>query len=551
MDEEHKRNWKWFADEIKESLDKGSIHKDVAFTLHDFSHHCYNIYNIISTVILYKESFNNSELSSEALYLLNIAVLFHDYSMTRPNFNRLRHSAESEDMFKEFWKTRAKNKLTKKQVDIICCIIYAHSNIKEVDINNKEKNLEITINDIRLDKNPPGDIEDVIYTKFLAGVLRLADELDLTEDRVGEYEDQLKNLDKDNKSQMYSLSCWEELQLFSAIKCIDNDVVLSLNADKYYEDSTKAELIIEKVLKKANDSLALITDSCFKGTIRRLILCTNIKVEESNIRIISEKSESAVLHQINLVDENNKEDYLDNSDIPNNPGSDKKTIIVSLINQSISKKLDTYVFDENLLIGGHFNLNDFLCTRDWINSNYILDCKEMRYKIYDEFKNHICKRWGSENLQNTLIVGIEVYGTIIASSVAFDLKLPCAYIIPEKSKEKHSMQDKRFSADKYKNIILFTDVIVSGDTVKEVIKLNNLSGKVNAIYTVFYRPILNEIEFVDILKKDNNIIEDIPIYSLNDKFAITLFPKKHCPIGSLSQRCNKDFMCIDCHKLNM
>jgi hypothetical protein len=137
MEPHHLTNWQWFAGIIGKDLDEGAIQKDIAFTLHDFSNHCYKIYENISAILKSCPAFNR-ELTSEALYLLNLAVLFHDYSMARPLIaeERLCHSELSREDFMKFCennKETIKDKLKPRQIEIICDIIVAHSDIKSIN----------------------------------------------------------------------------------------------------------------------------------------------------------------------------------------------------------------------------------------------------------------------------------------------------------------------------------------------------------------------------------------------------------------------------------
>lgn len=73
---------------------------DSAFTLHDFDHHCFDIYKIISEVLFDEELVYSEKygLSERELYIMNLAVLFHDIGMSN-GLDRARdnHSLNSAD----------------------------------------------------------------------------------------------------------------------------------------------------------------------------------------------------------------------------------------------------------------------------------------------------------------------------------------------------------------------------------------------------------------------------------------------------------------------
>jgi orotate phosphoribosyltransferase len=556
MDDVQKENWKQVALSIKDALDSRPIYSEKAFTPHDFSNHCNNIYKIISKDIFYKdvltkEKFQDNdvpEISSEAFYLLNIAVLFHDYSMTNLKCNRLQHSAESAEMFRDFCKSNdfvGRSILTPKQIKIVSSIIRAHCDIKEI-IDGKETVKEKTLESSDLKVFVEGDSENEIHVRFLAGILRLADELDLTEDRAGSEVEQINLLDENDPEQKKSKQFWEKLLYFDEIDFddTDNNLVLKIKESKFDFDTIKGEEIVVGVLKKVNNELANITKICFSGDYRKHIRCFGVKaiIRDRYIKINS------------LPNSNEDEDIARRNTnislIPTLPLNPDKHQIELIGGEFVSNYIDNVVYRMNLIQDGHFNINETFCTRDWINSKKLIDNKTYRRFISETIKTIINK---NEDISKILLVGIDVYGAIIASLVAFDLSLPFSYIITDKTKSHNSIQDKKFDVDVSKKIILITDVIVTFETLRKAVESNGIIDRVTAIYSIFCRK-TNQIndfekEISDSVNSNYDYFKEVRTYTLNNKIDVWLFPKKNCPVRFLSERCSKSFTCIDCHIL--
>ena len=185
MNNGHFSRWLIMAELVYEKLDANPIISDIGFTPHNFSDHCYNIYSIISYVIFDEKIFddyNMTYFSSEALFLLNTAVLFHDYSMAFSNRNRNTHSADSGETFKIFAKQQFEVlNISDEQIEIIKGIILAHSDTKKTDGTAENTLASICSNEqfsnVRINRH---DINVV----FLACVLRISDELDICKNRV-------------------------------------------------------------------------------------------------------------------------------------------------------------------------------------------------------------------------------------------------------------------------------------------------------------------------------------------------------------------------------
>jgi adenine/guanine phosphoribosyltransferase-like PRPP-binding protein len=540
MNDEHKRAWQWFATQIKDDLDSRPLISGTAFTPHDFSRHCYNIYRIVSKILDKQLMQNFEELSSESLLLLNISILFHDYSMSQDGTNRLEHSDVSAKLFKERYAEWAKNSgdttsLTVSQRKKIQTIIRAHSDIKTSDDVIQENTIEAIKEDVQ-----SADIAgEYIHVKFLAGMLRMADELDVTIDRAGNELHKALQLDSTDSEQNKSIKHWKKLKYFYEIKLENADVILRIDNDVYSEDTAEADYIIREVINHANRELEMLTEKCFEKYSHLF----NIS------RIRGYNSESTMESYFDFFkkpqSENPLEQKTDNVEV----AVEASSLNIIKFSPALSDDLDKIILQEKLLESGHFNLNNSVCSRDWIKTREMIEIRTFRKRICDEIRDNFISL--NYSAKNTLLVGIETLGSILASSIAHDLCFPFSYIIPDKSKDEHSMQDKHFNAGEFENIILFTDVIVTFETEGCAIEDNDIFNKIKLVYSIFFRPVTHPTtgDVDTLLSKMADKFKSIPIRIINDKFPTTLFAKQQCNIVALADRCKEDYRCLDWNKI--
>ena len=537
MDADSVTTWEWFVNKIAPNLDSHPIISDTAFTPHDFSYHCFGIYKAISLIFGDFLDQNNDEFSNESLLLLNIAVLFHDYSMSLENNNRLNHSETSATQFKELYETwqssdASVQTLSPIHIEIIQSIIKAHSDIKE-EKNGKEEIIYSTIDEITVSIKK-GETSRNVYVKFLAGILRLADELDTTAERIGDQLANAKRLDFSKTEQANSFKHWEKLLYFKYADVRGDDYILIIDNNKYNEDKMKSDGIIAATLAHANSELEIMLEKCFNDERRKVFPIRKIKAKYDSIEG-ADFSEPIFLTPTPPQIE-------DITGIVAAPEIHNELKIIK-IDEDLSKTIDNYILDRQLLLGGHFNLNDFACSNDWVDTKELFDNREMLMSICKS----ICTDFQrlEYDKEKTLLVGVERLGSLVASIVAYDLGYPFSYIIPHKSDTNHSLQDKRFSSENYDSIILFTDVIASCHTVTQMITENEMAEKSKIVYSVLFRRNL----YPDMASVDIGALKDVEVRIINDGFPITLFPKNDCKVLSLAKRCGEEHRCLDCNKI--
>lgn len=170
------------------SLDFGAVRREVGFTPHNFSNHCRDIYKILSDIL--PEKFYKVYNNGSNLFLLLTAVLMHDYYMSYDSSEEARrqHSKLGKEFVEEaiFGKENTPLKMycSKEFGEALADVIYAHSDIKDehggIDTYTFKDILE-KYSDKKKKIKVGGEELNV---PFVAALLRLADELDISYERV-------------------------------------------------------------------------------------------------------------------------------------------------------------------------------------------------------------------------------------------------------------------------------------------------------------------------------------------------------------------------------
>ena len=116
-------------------------------------------------------------------------------------------------------------------------VVKAHSNLK---INGEIIN---TLDDPKLVNDMPG-YTSTIRAKLLAGLLRLADELDVTNARLGNDMSYYNQLDQNITTEAVSIEHWKSLMCFNNIRIKrDNFSVIELEVDDLYISNEKDRIV--------------------------------------------------------------------------------------------------------------------------------------------------------------------------------------------------------------------------------------------------------------------------------------------------------------------
>ena len=510
MEDRYKQSFDRLVEHYGEILNNECPISRSLYTLHDFDKHCTNIYKIISNIILHNMDF----LTQKELYLLNISVLMHDISMsTDIHWDRKKHSKQSaifiqneiENSSSVLSGEKRQKILSINDIHSIKNIIEAHSDIKDGSVPDNENGIY----------NSKLDFKDAaeVNSKLLAAILRLADELDVTSDRIGD-ETFSNQLSDENEDERISKIHWENLHYFSQIKFDSEDTTkLLLFCDDDYlaknlDDASNIKERIKKILNKINKELEVLNKEvfnkheCLNLNFHCLKVECSSRLKEFSFNPIENfkyfEITAPICSQQTL---NNEKD-----------GTSPETIC-----EETSKFITNEIYKRRLITGGHHIINEKYCSRDWIDVSELIETDLISKEIINKITQH-CK----DNFlqKDSLIIGLDIDGSIIASLVAANLHLPFQYIIPAKSSKNHSGHDYSFDLPAENKIILITDVISTFDTVNAAIKEYNLGEKIEAVYSILYRKTNLNINIPKNLK-------DI-CYCINREFDIEVFLSAKC-----------------------
>lgn len=530
MDKGQQQSFDNLVNVYGEQLNTGCPLGDVLYTAHDFNKHCNNIFNIIDRIILK----NQTGLSPKEYYILCLSVLFHDISMAvNTSWNRKKHSVQSAEYLKEELKNNSssisqeveKTMLTRNDVKTIGQIIIAHSDVKDGSVRSEENG----IYNSKLSTNMSGGVNG----KLLAAILRLADELDITSDRIGT-ERFSNQLNGNNETQLESKQHWENLHYFSEVK-IDqsNTSVLQLCCDDEYisdhnDDIRNIYERINDIKNKIQKELESLNREVFRKHENEKIYFHVDKIEIiTEIQDLKKALENKGYHNYLYVNPKNilecENEILHSDELTDSLDS----TMPKVINKDTCEKLNEFIKRNKLFKGGHYLFTNDYCAMDWIDTNEIIETNKICEICIDEFAKHILKR---DYNNNALILGLDFLGSIIASQLALYLHMPFQCVIPAKSEFENSSEDiSSIEFSKFDNIVIVTDVISTYNTVISVITKNKLEEKVKAIYSILYRdPKLFDED------KDNKYKN--LTHCISNEFPMNIIEKKSC-LFSANDKC--------------
>lgn len=446
------------VEEYSPKLSDRIILSDSIFTLHDFEHHCFDIYKIISYV-LFDENLvyqPNYGLTQRELFLLNLSVLFHDIGMSQVlNVDRENHSLKSAEYIQSEYDMgkalRTKTNLTKNEIKALKAIIIAHSDVKDGTVSIQENGL----NSPKLINYQSKDGTH-IRTKFLAGVLRMADELDVSSERLGsgelerqieeckeKYEKIKKSTNINNgkqkllqlEKQLESLEHWKKLHLITSIQRNNDGETIELYLDDEYierkiDDGNTYKSLTRNIVdiylsieKRLNEAIKL----SFNGnkfskyvSVKRLQIITNIQKLENEIQCSLAIKTLSVDNYSSKIEFHNKQTKF-------NINSETKTF------NKISKNKN-YVCGTNPIIKINVNedkiseiVNIMLSAGVSSIANFLnikLPVKPIEYCICDNlktYKNYL-------NINNQIVLSCEFDGIICGRIIIMVEKYYLSYI---------------------------------------------------------------------------------------------------------------------------
>lgn len=195
----------------------------------------------------------------------------------------------------------------------------------------------------------------------------------------------------------------------------------------------------------------------------------------------------------------------------------------------------------NLYHSGHFHWSETSRAHNWIDVSKLIEDKENLNFV----KNAIIDVIENKNLDKeiNLIIGLGYEGNIISSKAAIKFNKPYAFLPYSYRHDEHHDHENELNFDngakKYKNVLIITDVVNDGRTIRKLInkRQKTFFNNVDKIYVIslFYtgESVLN----FDILNYD--LIKRIPNYDIeNDEevnniefYTVKSLKVEKCPYG--------------------
>lgn len=465
MGTDYFHKWERIKEQYAPKLDGKPIYQPIAYTHHDYTHHCYDLYKIVGQIILHEP-----QLSEQEWFVLNVAILLHDFYMTFPDCNRLIHSKQSAEwLLNEMHNdTVLKQNLNWGEAEAIALIIEAHSDCKKKD-DDGEVIEKYTLENEEIQDRMDCDGAYEVQVKFLAAILRIADECDVTRSRMGK--DDFDKLDENDEAQRYSKEQWLQLKCFKNLNRSGEDLILVVD-DRYINDngSEKDAIIrrIKNVVLKIRKQLDYVRSKVI--TTDQYLAMFQLR----NVRIYSKALGEEDVKKINsmqLIDE----------DFPE--------LSIRILDNDLANRISAKIDDDGneMITSGHYIVTEEHCERDWIDLRDIVVDFELADIIINKIADKISSKY-QNNTQLPIIVGMEDNGLILASQIAYRLNYPFTYIIPYNFNLKKSSQKERdidFSI--YDKIIIITDAVATFRTMGITCEKYKIFDKVCDIYTVLYR----------------------------------------------------------------
>jgi len=490
-------------------------------------------------------------LHDKDIYYLCLSICIHDLAMGNFDTIRVEHNKEINRVFKEI---ENENELFRRIIqdedrDIICKIAAAHS--------GKAKEAYDAISN---DPRHSGKGIDKPHMLPLAMLLRISDELDMTQKRSRKYPLKAVIKSKNINSQLHWLKheaivSWKILEidqsyitlylkpdiLDDCIPKINNNITRKIFVNFMYEN-----------LSKLRSELSIIREYCDKrGTempwkINKINLKPNDSINTENSDYIKELKSRLLIKDD--TDDEKEEPILDIEEDIRIQQETKKAIASEIKDKytiigddEYRTMLNNYIKENSMLKTGCF-MHRGIRVLNWLDSFAFHQDNNLLLKTSNIFANELKRK----NID--CIIGLGIKGAKIASIVGIKIKKPVFFYI-DGDINFYNYYDEHTQEDY--NIVMITDCIITGETaltskrkIEEIIKIKNVS-----LYSVFIRNSFPEPQpYEQIIKQGislftindlysysicqyNNKPEECPNYILHDKDEKKIYGRHHKQIG--------------------
>lgn len=520
-------------------LESGPALSSIGFTPHDFTHHVKDMYSLFNKML--PTAFFKKYSKGENLFVLLASALFHDIGMTKEWNDEVRskHSEIGKEMFLKYFIEGSADSVVKQNIetrysDYIGDIIYAHSDVKESNGTIFETFRDIYDKYEKQKYGTKGNQEE-INVPFLAALVRLADELDITYERI-------ENIDYSKKNNLSS--SLEHFKLCELIK----DIQLSKSKDSLVIVIDESKCNLELLNQKSSGIDSCQHDDALQLATEAASILERYEKIQKEFRMLNElvlrnttyaSDEIWTIRRIELEHEEKLIAVVK-----------KKRKIVD-INGSLTKE----VINNNLFKSGHYRLDELHSVRDWIDLDGLFNCGGKALIVDLMSSGYIEKMIKSKKT----IIGINHYGAILASLIGYKYGKPFAYVFDgEKIVDTFEREINHIEKD---GILLIIDVVVFGDSLCKVLDSMSEKGVIEenngidviVLFERIYKKSKRYKESYNLSKiYSNRFIHEV--YVINDSFDVELCKKnrEECIFrkGISENICNYESNLVTCQEEN-
>lgn len=366
---------------------------------------------------------------------------------------------------------------------------------------------------------------DVIHVVFLAAILRLADEIDITNQRAPrDVEMHLKTfITEEAKKHWCSHQIFDHVEIDSTSD--NNKVTITLVPDldeikariKDPIDNLAPDMLLSLLferLEKIREEIGIVniitTSSSYFDTGLSVKYEVEINFDDT---IVTKEKYNEYLEKI---EEERKKKELDKklgTDYDENKGIAQTSKESS--KELFNKEIHQLKVDKNLLEIGNFEFPFGEYSHYFINTQLLLTNRETLNCITDIFKDYYCDK----NID--CVIGVGKAGIVLAPNLSLKLNCNSSYLIFDWEDPSSTKWEKSTSViETSKNVLVLLDVISTGTVTKQSLNIIREKNKtcLENIYigTVFCTNISKKEE----IEKEEEINE---LFSINDEFQFRTY----------------------------
>lgn len=483
------------------------------------------------------------KLTNDELFILLMGVLCHDvgmidYKTFGENYIPDRENHNINSYLKVY--DSSKNTTGSLGIDVpsknpkyyqsIALLCLGHRDHKEDNKEVRTLTEESTINGqkIQMLKTVSLPNNSDVHVQYLASILRLADEIDVTNQRAPkDVEMHLKNFITDEAKKH-----WCTHQLFEKVDIVHKEGVTNICLIPNKEEINARLNDMEKPIskkqllrlvfsrrKKIEDEISIINeitrDSSLIGTGLEVEYCVDIRFDNEVVtKNEFEEYQEDVDRQLKEENSISPNKAMDDMDSSLEGRAKKKSPIESFNDEVIRLKRDN-----NLLETGSFSFsfekgkNEY--TQYFINTQKLLTNRSTLDSITEIFKDYYFEK----NIE--CVIGIGKAGIILAPNLSLKLKCNCSYLICDWEDTASVDWEKRVSViSEAKNVLMILDVVSTGTATKQGIakirEKNNTNLEKIYIGAVF----CTNKAIKEKIKEVENVEE---LFSINDAFQFRTY----------------------------